>query len=141
VSAVRPKSASAFVAARRAETGAFHRGIYERPIAAHDSRDADGAMLKDGDLRWYRDPKGHLWRGTVFYALGNTWWVVCNESRWDKVHSGGLFSWRSGMARKAHPRPRRPEPTVESLQARVAKLEASRERLRARLRRMQKAAC
>ena len=50
---------------------------YEHP--EYNARDKDGKKLKNGQVKYFRDYKGRLMRGTIYHNINNMWWVVLNK--------------------------------------------------------------
>lgn len=65
----------------------------DSPVHEYNRRDADGARLDDGVLRYYRDHKGYLRRGVVVHNINNMWWVIENEAAFCNRWSGELFTF------------------------------------------------
>lgn len=85
----------------------------ERELKSWDRTDHDGARIEQGQVRFFRDHQGFLKRGVVFGGINGMWIVVYGPGRSDRthLHAKQLFSWRAGLERKVHPRPR----TLESI--------------------------
>lgn len=45
----------------------------------YNATDKDKKRLKDGQVKYFRDHKGRLMRGTVYHNINNMWWVVIND--------------------------------------------------------------
>lgn len=102
-----PKTAADRVRIARAESEQWHPG-YDAEMDPRNVTDADGVVMKEGDVRYFRDYKGRLMRGRVSFRPGNCHWVVAN----DRTASAGvacfeMFSWRPGLRRKDFWRPQR----------------------------------
>lgn len=63
---------------------------YEFP-SSHNYIDRDGKQLSNGQVKYFRDYKGRLMRGTIYYNLNNMWWVVLNEKSYTNIASFDLF--------------------------------------------------
>lgn len=64
-----------------------------REIQSCNRRDRDGALLSNGDVRYFRHHDGRLVRGRVFTNMGNMWAVVHPDGTpITYVSSGELFS-------------------------------------------------
>ncbi len=74
----------------------------------YNRRDRDGAILSQGDIRYWRDSKGRLQRGVVYGGINGMWAALSQHSgQWlSQLAASQLFSSATGMARKAHPKPR-----------------------------------
>ncbi|MEK3996710.1 hypothetical protein MKY29_18510 [Psychrobacillus sp. FSL K6-2365] len=51
----------------------------EYEISSYNSKDKDGKQLRNGDIKYFRDHKGRLRRGTIYHNINNMWWVVLNK--------------------------------------------------------------
>lgn len=81
---------------------------YEQQLrhkAYYNIQDADGTIMKDGDIRYYRDHDGYLRRGTVYYNLNNMWWVDLGGEAFTNRANWELFSWKPDLKRHYHPEP------------------------------------
>lgn len=74
----------------------------------HQLVDADKVEVEQGDIRYFRTLKGHLQRGLVFDGINGRWCVVFGPGKRDftYVSTHELFSWRPGLERRRHPKPR-----------------------------------
>ncbi|MDA2448529.1 hypothetical protein PDQ37_25425 [Bacillus cereus] len=45
----------------------------------YNATDKDKKRLRDGQVKYFRDHKGRLMRGTVYHNINNMWWVVIND--------------------------------------------------------------
>jgi hypothetical protein len=62
-------------------------------IGSHNRKDKDGALLSNGDTRYFRHHCGRVFRGQVFTDINGMWTVVGPDGQWlSKVGSGELFS-------------------------------------------------
>ena len=70
--------------------------------------DADRVEVNQGDLRYWRTRTGRLQRGLVFGGIGGQWIAVYGPGPHDYTSCSTfeLFSWRPGLARRLHPKPR-----------------------------------
>ncbi|MGG5780721.1 hypothetical protein [Bacillus albus] len=57
----------------------------------YNATDKDGKRLKDGQVKYFRDHKGRLMRGTVYHNINNMWWVVINKSYYRNLACFELF--------------------------------------------------
>jgi len=82
------------------------RRYYKGTVESYNAKDRDGVMLRDGDIRYYRDHQGVLWRGIVMHNINNMWWVVSNDHIYHNIASFYLFSLPPGcpLVRKLRPK-------------------------------------
>lgn len=45
----------------------------------YNSTDKYGKTIRNGDIKYFRDCKGRLMRGTVYHNINNMWWVLINK--------------------------------------------------------------
>lgn len=100
-----PEDSMEFVRNERADLEAFQgAGFYKRPLEAYNAEDADGILLKDGDVRYFRTRNGRLLRGTAWHHINNMWWVVVNRRHVENIASFRLFAYDAARhGRKVHP--------------------------------------
>ncbi len=64
--------------------------IHGTTAEAYNSKDRDGNILRNGEVKYFRDYNGYLCRGIVYHNINNMWWVICgNQVR--NVASFDLF--------------------------------------------------
>ena len=98
---VYPADALAAVMKHRRELEDFQGPeFYTRPQERYNTIDADGVVMKDGDVRYFWDYSGRLLRGTVYRNINNMWWVVCNQFCYRNVANFQLFAWKPEMGRR-----------------------------------------
>lgn len=51
----------------------------EYEVPSYNSKDKDGKQLRNGEVKYFRDNKGRLRRGTIYHNINNMWWVVLNK--------------------------------------------------------------
>jgi hypothetical protein len=92
----------------RRKSAQWHPFILSGPYQQCNITDADGNLLENGCVRYFRDYKGYLQRGRVFMGLNNCHNIVLTRDAvvWQEA-AFRLFSWRPGLTRKQHPAGRR----------------------------------
>lgn len=63
----------------------------EFDIPDYNSRDKNDKQLRNGQVKYFRDRKGRLMRGTIYHNINNMWWVILNKHRFTNVASFQLF--------------------------------------------------
>ncbi|MMZ57858.1 hypothetical protein D1872_198120 [compost metagenome] len=58
----------------------------------YNACDKDGIRINNGEVKYYRDRKGVLMRGTVYHNINNMWWVIVNKDRYTNLASFELFN-------------------------------------------------
>lgn len=58
----------------------------------YNSKDRDGEILYNGDIKYYRDYNGRLARGKIYHNINNMWWVILNDTEYTNVASFELFN-------------------------------------------------
>ncbi len=100
-----PKNAHEFIRQHRREEWHHETDDLIGPDTDdYNRKDKDGALLSDGMIRWFRDTKGRLVRGTVYHNINNMWWVDINARRPRNIACFNLFTYEPSMARKSFPR-------------------------------------
>lgn len=56
-----------------------------------NARDRDEKLVKNGQVKYFRDWHGRLARGEVYHNINNMWWVVLNEDEYTNVACFDLF--------------------------------------------------
>jgi UvrB/uvrC motif len=85
----------------REELGLFQGDrFYAEPPSIYNSKDRDGNLLRDGQIRYFWDYYGRLGRGVVFHHINNMWWVIASPHTLLNIGSGDFFEWRPGMPLK-----------------------------------------
>lgn len=80
----------------------------DKELASWGRKDATGVILNHGDVRYFRDRKGHLMRGRVYGGINGMWMVVYGPGLNDytHMHAGELFTCKpTEVPRKSYPRP------------------------------------
>lgn len=57
----------------------------------YNALDKDERRLNNGEIKYFRDGKGVLMRGTVYHNINNMWWVVVNKHCFRNLASFELF--------------------------------------------------
>lgn len=74
---------------------------------SYNNTDRDNKTIYNGQIKYFRDYKGHLMRGTVYHNINNMWWVIVNKHTYNNVASFELFdlSENDKLGRQAEARP------------------------------------
>lgn len=67
----------------------------EDNLLDYNASDKDGRCLKDGQVKYFRDHKGRLMRGTVYHHINNMWWVLINNHWYINLAAFELFDLTS----------------------------------------------
>jgi len=67
----------------------------EYQVSGYNAKDKNGKRIRNGEVKYYRDRKGRLQRGTVYYNLNNMWWIILNKHSFTNVASFDLFDLNS----------------------------------------------
>ncbi|PLR99541.1 hypothetical protein [Bacillus sp. T33-2] len=65
-------------------------------IPSYNARDKDDKQIYNGQVKYFRDHKGRLKRGTVYHNINNMWWVLLNKYEYTNVASFQLFDLVKG---------------------------------------------
>lgn len=68
-----------------------------------NGRSADGHLIYQKQLVWFRDGKGRIWRGRAYYASNQTWHVVVNAYDVRGVFTSDIFVERPASIRRIVP--------------------------------------
>lgn len=63
----------------------------EYEIESYNAKDKDGKQLRNGQVKYFRDHKGRLQRGTIYHNINNMWWVVLNKFEYTNVAAFNFF--------------------------------------------------
>lgn len=63
----------------------------EYEFASYNATDKDDKQLSNGQIKYFRDRRGRLQRGTVYHNINNMWWVVLNKFEFTNVAAFELF--------------------------------------------------
>lgn len=92
---------------KRRGTHRFDRGAdgwpSDKELGSWGRKDKDGVPLNHGDVRWLRDRKGRLMRGSVYGGINGMWMFVYGPGQRDYTYenAGRFFTYRAGeMQRK-----------------------------------------
>jgi len=86
----------AFVQQERADLIAFQgQNFYEdeRYRGYGNSQDADGKLIVEGQVKYFRNYWGQLRRGVVWRHINNMWWAICNEGEVYNIAAFEFFDW------------------------------------------------
>lgn len=90
----------------------------------YNALDKDGKRISNGEVKYFRDRKGTLMRGTVYHNINNMWWTILNKDTYRNLACFELFdlttkpenSVRKLSKRSGHHNPKsRFVPTEENL--------------------------
>lgn len=74
--------------------------FYAQPPHDYNSKDCDGNLLRDGQIRYFWDYCGRLGRGVVMHHINNMWWVIASPYTLLNIASFDFFDWKPGMPLK-----------------------------------------
>ncbi|MDR0269598.1 hypothetical protein [Paenibacillus sp.] len=57
----------------------------------YNALDKDGKRINNGEVKYFRDRKGTLMRGTVYHNINNMWWVIVNKDFYRNLAAFKLF--------------------------------------------------
>ena len=57
----------------------------EYEVSEYNAKDKDGKRLRNGQIKYFRDRRGRLQRGTIYHNINNMWWVVLNKFEFTNV--------------------------------------------------------
>lgn len=57
----------------------------------YNALDKDGKRINNGEVKYFRDRKGTLMRGTVYHNINNMWWVIVNKDFYRNLAAFELF--------------------------------------------------
>ncbi|MEK5374252.1 hypothetical protein [Paenibacillus sp. FSL P2-0173] len=57
----------------------------------YNALDKDGIRINNGEVKYFRDRKGTLMRGTVYHNINNMWWVIVNKDHYTNLAAFELF--------------------------------------------------
>lgn len=97
----------------------------------YNNKDRDSKTIYNGQVKYFRDHKGYLCRGTVYHNINNMWWVIINQYQCRNMASFQLFDLTEEDERGRLAVPRIPE---SCLQRKRKLAEASTKELIAELR-------
>ncbi|WP_080845649.1 hypothetical protein [Cytobacillus gottheilii] len=63
----------------------------DHKLPTYNAEDRDNKRIYNGQVKYFRDHKGRLKRGTVYHNINNMWWVVLNKREFTNVASFHLF--------------------------------------------------
>ena len=63
----------------------------EYEITSYNATDKNDKQLRNGQVKYFRDHRGRLQRGTIYHNINNMWWVVLNKFAYTNVASFELF--------------------------------------------------
>lgn len=69
-------------------------------IESYNATDKDGKELRNGQVKYFRDHKGRLQRGTIYHNINNMWWVVINKFSYRNIASFYFFDLDTEENRK-----------------------------------------
>lgn len=85
----------------------------QTPENGQNAKDRDGEILRNGEVKYFRDWGGYLCRGVVYHNINNMWWVLlpCGDVRNKACFD--LFDLTDAEPRKRVKKHRPPEKYVE----------------------------
>lgn len=57
----------------------------------YNSKDRDGKILHNGEIKYFRDYNGYLYRGKIYHNINNMWWVIINANEIRNIASFEFF--------------------------------------------------
>jgi hypothetical protein len=60
-------------------------------VAGYNATDKNGKHLYNGQIKCFRDSKGRLMRGKIYYNLNNMWWIILSDKQYTNKASFSLF--------------------------------------------------
>ncbi|MEK3787595.1 hypothetical protein [Paenibacillus sp. FSL K6-1230] len=57
----------------------------------YNALDKDGVRISNGEVKYFRDHKEGLMRGTVYHNINNMWWVIVNKDCYTNLAAFELF--------------------------------------------------
>lgn len=57
----------------------------------YNNKDRDKKTIYNGQIKYFRDYKGYLMRGTVYHNINNMWWVIINKHQYKNIADFQLF--------------------------------------------------
>ncbi|MED3549981.1 hypothetical protein [Cytobacillus praedii] len=60
-------------------------------LPKYNCTDKDGKQIRNGDVKYFRDNKGRLQRGTVYHNINNMWWIILHEYKYTNIAAFKLF--------------------------------------------------
>lgn len=67
----------------------------EYEFESYNAKDKDGKQLRNGQVKYFRDSRGRLKRGTIYHNINNMWWVILNKFEFTNVSSSKFFDINS----------------------------------------------
>ncbi|WP_156290753.1 hypothetical protein [Oceanobacillus salinisoli] len=69
-------------------------------IEEYNAKDKDGKILKNGQVKYFRDRKGRLQRGVIYHNINNMWWTILNKYEFTNIASFYFFDLDTEENRK-----------------------------------------
>jgi hypothetical protein len=66
----------------------YHENDYHKSFNA---RDRDKKLVKNGDVKYFRDRSGRLSRGKVYHNINNMWWVLLSDGTHTNIACSRMF--------------------------------------------------
>lgn len=85
----------------------------QTPEYERDAKDRDGEILRNGEVKYFRDWGGYLCRGVVYHNINNMWWVLLSCGDVKNKACFDLFDLTNAEPRKRVKKHRPPEKYVE----------------------------
>ena len=59
--------------------------------ASYNNKDRDKKTLYNGQIKYFRDYNGYLYRGQIYHNINNMWWVIVNDTEYTNKADFDLF--------------------------------------------------
>ena len=82
-------------------------------LKTYNSMDAHNKILRNGDVKYFRDWNGYLYRGKVYHNINNMWWVLLPSGEVRNIASFELFDLQEDDFRGRQKRHTPPEGYIE----------------------------
>lgn len=63
----------------------------EYDLPEYNCTDKDGKRIRNGQVKYFRDHKGRLQKGTVYHNINNMWWTIINKYEYTNIADFELF--------------------------------------------------
>jgi len=60
-------------------------------ISHYNAKDKDGKIIRNREVKYFRDRKGRLQKGTVYHNINNMWWTILNKYEYTNIASFKFF--------------------------------------------------
>jgi len=69
----------------------FLSELHGTTCESYNNKDRDGYTLYNGDIKYFRDFNGYLYRGRIYHNINNMWWVIVNRNELRNIACFDLF--------------------------------------------------